>query len=81
MPRVCYVLEVGPMVIRWVFEDFLTPEQRAVFLAAGTLARPGGVGWELYAVNPDSVFGFRGQEMHDFNQRPFAPDDALTTGV
>ncbi len=72
-----YVLEVDTMVIRWVFEDFLTPEQLAIFKVAGTLARGAGVGWELYAINPDKVFGFDGSGMHPFNQAPFAPDDAL----
>jgi hypothetical protein len=57
-PRAAYVLEVDTMVIRWVFEDFPDPIQLAVFKAAGTLARGAGVGWELYAVNPDRVFGF-----------------------
>lgn len=79
-PNVAYVLEVDTMVIRWVFEDFLTDEQLAVFKVAGTLARGAGVGWELYAINPDQVFGFDGSGMHPFNQRPFAPDNALVIG-
>ncbi len=65
------------MVIRWVFEDFLDAVQSAVFKAAGTLARGAGVGWELYAVGPDKVFGFDGSAMHPFNQAPFAPDASL----
>ena len=77
LPGRAYVLEVAPMVIRLVFEDFLSPVQLAVFEAAGTLARGAGVGWELYAIHPGKVLGFDGQEMHPFNQAPFAPDDAL----
>jgi len=76
-PRAAYVLEVGTMVIRWVFEEGLTPLQTAVFKAAGTLARGAGVGWELYAMNPDMIFGFDGAEWKPFNQGPFAPDHAL----
>lgn len=76
-----YVLEVGTMVIRWVFEQFLNPLQLAVFKVAGTLARGGGVGWQLYAINPDKVFGFDGSEMQPFVQAPFAPDKALIIGV
>lgn len=72
-----YVLEVDTMVIRWVFEDFLTDEQLAIFKVAGTLARGAGVGWEFYAVNPEKVFGFDGSGLNPFNQAPFAPDDAL----
>jgi hypothetical protein len=79
LPRAAYVLEVDTMLIRWVFEDFLDPLRLAVFMAAGTLARGAGVGWELYAVNPGQVFGFDGSGMHPFNQAPFAPDNALLT--
>lgn len=76
-PRAAYVLEVDTMVIRWVFEDFLDEMQLLVFKAAGTLARGGGVGWELYAVDPSRVFGFDGGDWQPFNQAPFAPDNAL----
>ena len=79
-PRAAYVLEADVMVIRWVFEDFLNDTQRAVFKAAGTLARGAGVGWEFYAINPARVFGFDGSEMQPFNQAPFAPDNALILG-
>lgn len=75
--KVAYVLEIDTMVIRWVFEDVMTPLQRAVFQVAGTLARGAGVGWELYAVNPGRVFGFYGSEMQPFNQAPFAGDKSL----
>lgn len=78
-PRVAYVLEVDVMVIRWVFEDFLNATQIAVFKAAGTLARGAGVGWELYALHTAAVFGFDGSGMQPFNQKPFAPDNALMT--
>jgi hypothetical protein len=77
-PSVGYVLEVDTMVIRWVFEDYLTPLQLAVFKVAGTLARGAGVGWELYAINPAQVFGFDGSGFQPFDQAPFVPDKALT---
>lgn len=80
LPRKAYVLPVDTMVVRWVFENFLTDTQSAVFKAAGTLARGAGVGWELYAVNPMQVFGFDGSGMQPFNQAPFAPDNALIEG-
>lgn len=80
-PTVAYVIEVDTMVIRWVFDDFLDDVQRAVFRTAGILARGAGVGWELYAFNPDEVFGFDGSEMEPFNQAPFVPDNALVTGT
>ena len=71
-PHAAYMLEVGTMTIRWVFEDFMTPLRLAVFKAAGTLARGAGVGWELYAVNPEKVFGFDGSGMQPLNQAPFS---------
>jgi hypothetical protein len=77
LPTRAYVLEVAPMVIRWVFEAPLGPEQLAVFRAAGTLARGGGVGWELYAIGPEHTFGFDGQLLQPFNQAPFVGDNAL----
>lgn len=76
-PRIAYVLEVDTMVIRWVFEGPLNATQMAVFSVAGTLARGAGVGWELYAINPQQTFGFDGSGMQPFNQAPFAPDRAL----
>lgn len=76
-PTSGYVLEVDVMVIRWVFEGGLDDMQRTIFYVAGQLARGAGVGWELYTVPPDEVFGFDGSEMNPFNQAPFAPDDAL----
>jgi hypothetical protein len=77
LPKVGYVLEAGKMVVRWVFEDYLTDVQLAVFQAAGTLARPAGVGYEWYFVHPGQVFGFDGSGLHPFNQAPFRPDDSL----
>jgi hypothetical protein len=79
LPKAAYVLEAGVMVLRWVFEAFLTDEQTAVFEAAGTLARPAGVGWEMYFVNPGEVFGFDGSGLLPFNQAPFRPDNSLVT--
>ena len=81
LPTAAYVLEVDKMVVRWVFEDFLTDTQLAVFAAAGSLNRGAGVGWELYAVNPAQVFGFDGGDWQPFNQAPFAPDNALVTNL
>lgn len=75
-----YALEVGPMIIRWVFEHYLNSFQVEIFKVAGTLARGAGVGWELYAVNASEIFGFDGSGMNPFSQAPFAPDDLLVIG-
>lgn len=79
-PKIAYVIPVDTMVIRWVFESYLTETQLAIFKAAGTLARGAGVGWELYAVDPARVFGFNGSKMQMFSQAPFVPDYHLIKG-
>lgn len=76
-----YVLETGTMLIRWVFEAFLDDTQIDVFMAAGTLARGAGVGWEFYAVDYTQVFGFNGSGAQPFGQAPFVPDNALITAT
>ena len=75
-----YVLETGVMKIRWVFEYFLSDMQKAIFEAAGTLARGAGVGWEIYPINPLETFGFNGAAMQPFCQAPFAAI-TVTTGA
>lgn len=72
-----YVLEAGKMMIRYVSEEFMSPLQMAMFKKAGILTKGAGVGWELYAVNPNKVFGFFGSGMRPFNQAPFVPDNSL----
>lgn len=75
-----YVLETGKMVIRYVCEDFMSTIQMAMFKKAGILTKGAGVGWELYATNPEETFGFNGSGMQPFCQAPFAPSP-LTTGT
>jgi hypothetical protein len=77
LPKRAYVLEIEPMVIRWIFEDYLSAEQLAVFKAAGILAKPAGVGFEWFFVNPNILFGFDGSGLNPFNQAPFRPDNSL----
>lgn len=68
-----------PMRIRWVFNYFFTDTDIAVFRVAGTYNRGGGVGWGVYAVDPDQVFGFDGSGMQPFNQGIFDPVGVITT--
>lgn len=79
--QVAYVLEVAPMVIRWVFESNMSPIQLSIFKQVGTLAKGAGVGWEILPVDPEKVFGFVGSGMQPFNQAPFISDNGLITGV
>ena len=69
----CYILEVGVMRIRYVFEYTLTPYERALFLKDGITPRPAGVGYETYEIETSSTFGFAGSGLQPFNQGTFAP--------
>lgn len=68
----CYILEVGTMKIRYVFEFNLTPYERALFSKDGITPRPGGVGYETYEIDTPSTFGFAGSGLQPFNQGVFA---------
>lgn len=68
-----YVLESGPMRIRWVFEYFLNDLQFTIFKAAGTLARGAGVGDEFYQTDSEQVFGFKQSGAQAFDQGVFLP--------
>jgi hypothetical protein len=69
----CYVLEVQPMKIRYVFEYTLTPYERALFSKSGITPRPAGVGYETYEIDIPHTFGFAGSGSQPFNQGTFAP--------
>lgn len=66
-----YVLEVGIMSVRFVFEFFLKPYQRSIFNTPGLLTRGAGVGAEWLEVEPQSTFGFAGSNMQPFDQGTF----------
>jgi hypothetical protein len=68
-----FVLDFLDMTIRVVFFYWMTDLEIAIVKAYGLYTRPGGVGWELYQIDPDEVFGFDGQELQPFNQGIFAP--------
>lgn len=66
-----YVLEVGTMAVRFVFEFFLKPYQRTIFSTPGLLTRGAGVGAEWLEVEPQSTFGFAGSGLQPFDQGTF----------
>ncbi|MEG2172385.1 MAG: DUF2612 domain-containing protein [Desulfovibrionaceae bacterium] len=66
-----YVLEVGTMAVRFVFEFFLKPYERAIFQVPGLLTRGAGVGAEMLEVPKASTFGFAGSFLQPFNQGTF----------
>ena len=66
-----YILPVGVMKIRAVFEFYLDMTSFAMFKAYGLLNRGAGVGWEWYVVDRKKIFGFRRSGLRPFNQGVF----------
>lgn len=76
-----YVLEVGTMKIRFVFEFVLEPFKRALMLRQDVPPKPAGVGYEVFSL-AWPAFGFAGSGHHPFNQGTFiqgGPEDAYRT--
>jgi hypothetical protein len=69
--RVCYVLDLGGMRIRYVFEFNLTPYEQALFSKEGLVPRPAGVGYEIYELDTANTFGFDGSGLQPFGQGTF----------
>ena len=66
-----YILETGPMTIRYVFEFYLSAMDRAMLRLTFVPPRPAGVGYDFLEVDPASVFGFNGSELQPFDQGNF----------
>lgn len=76
-----YVLEVGTMKIRFVFEFVLEPFERALMLRQDVPPKPAGVGYEVFSL-AYPAFGFAGSGHHPFNQGTFiqgGPENAYRT--
>ena len=72
-PANSYVLEVGVMEIRAVFNFYLTGYEQALLEQYGLLDRPAGVGFSWYQHDPAEMFGFAGQELQNFDNGIFTP--------
>lgn len=66
-----YVIEVGTMTIRYVFEFDLEPFEISIMNSYGIFARSAGVGFEFYIVDMAETFGFDGSGMTGFDQGGF----------
>lgn len=55
-----------PMHVRWLFQRYLTDEELALFKVGGTLCVGAGVGWDLYQIDKENVFGFAGRGLQPF---------------
>ena len=66
-----YVLEIGVMEIRVMFERLMTPYEYAFYRNYALFAKGAGVGWELYQIPSAFTFGFQESGLQPFNQGAF----------
>lgn len=69
--RRCYVIDVGAMQMRYVFEFTLTPIEYALLTQSGVMPRPAGVQFSILQFDPESTFGFNGSDLQPFDQGVF----------
>ena len=67
----CYALDLGGMMMSYVFQFNLTPVQLAIVESSGVLPHPTGVGVIIVQVNPANQFAFNGGTGQPFNQGTF----------
>ena len=69
--RGAYIIEVGVMRVRFVFEFHLNAYERTLMRLDFIPPRPGGVGYEWIEAPPESTFGFNGSGLQGFGQGTF----------
>ncbi len=57
----CYVLDLGGMAIKFVFEFALEPFERAILTQSGVIPRPAGVSVSIFELDTETTFGFSQQ--------------------
>ncbi|MEF3068053.1 DUF2612 domain-containing protein [Pandoraea apista] len=67
----CYVIDMGGMSLRYVFEFSLQPFEQAIILSASAFPRPAGVLGYSMQVNAGTTFGFNGGSGQPFGQGVF----------
>lgn len=74
-----YILETGPMKLRYVFEFYLKPFEESLALRRDLPPKPAGVTYEIYQIKPKQTFGFNGANMNTFNHGVFDPKGIQAT--
>lgn len=69
----CCVLETGSMHLHAVFSFLLTNYESAILAQYGLFDRPAGVGFSWYQHDPQTMFGFAGQNLQNFDNGVFSP--------
>jgi hypothetical protein len=77
-PANSYVLEVGVMEIRAVFNFYLSGYEQSLLEQYGLLDRPAGVLFSWYQHDSQELFGFAGQEVQNFDNGIFTPFEYQT---
>lgn len=67
------IMNIGEMKVRVVFTFYLSAYERALFSTYGLLNLGAGVGFELYQVDTENTFGFKGSGLQPFGQGIFQP--------
>lgn len=68
-----YVIEVGIMKLRYIFEFYLEPFEEALAARRDLPPKPAGVTYQILQVKTSETFGFNGSNMQPFNQGIFSP--------
>ena len=75
------VLHTGTMRIRFFFDFYLQPFERALIAREDVPPKPAGVGFDIYEIRRADTFGFHGSALQPFNQGNFSiggPRDAYS---
>lgn len=68
---IAFVRDNLDMTMTYVLDFTPTENQMAVMLNTNLLPRPAGVGYKIYVLPDDCVFGFEGSDWVGFDQAPF----------
>jgi len=69
-----YVRDNSDMTITYILEFVPTEEQLVVILNTGILPKPSGVGYKIYVIPPEHVFGFEKSGLVGFDLAPFGDE-------
>lgn len=65
------VFDTGIMTMKYVFDFYLDPYEKAILSLPGIPPKPTGVGLVIEELPTELVFGFHGTGFQPFNQAPF----------
>ena len=70
----CYVLDLGNMAMKYVFEFYLAPYEFAIVTTSGAIPHPTGVQSFIYQIDVANTFGFNEAiQFQPFDQGTFYP--------